>query len=507
MEENNLNKGEDKAEPVKNISISEKIIQSIFFTESPKIIAICSMLVTITALIIKCMWFFYEWGFFSTYNINTAYIDMNNGGILYSLLGYIGIAILFLISNCIVYFLLIEKKGLGFIIFFLGEVILFFTMVFILANVNILDALKEMIDKQQQMEYLKMFRSTVYFFLMVNVYGLVMSIASLIYKKCINRKNKGVRYRNSNEAAEINRGGYVRALTIIVLIVLVLVESIAMFFMGVYHGNNKKDFKIITERIDPANDSLLSTNSKFKVLDSDEYFQFYAVLFENNSNYIITYLYNVEDKLYINRDYQKIINKENIETRYMKDINNIKEIYNLDLIKDQEYDENNYAEEKDKMSDSLISAIVGAVIGSLIGGFFAYLLNERNRKKEKINIESHASALLYYDLKSIEYYLTKERRMVNLRYSDDWQNMISNCMFLTQDSIEAIYQIYDEVYNYNDFYAQKRKCEAAFSFSDIPQYKELKRLMFSSSEESIDEKKYNSDYHAILSELKKHVIK
>ena len=61
-------------------------------------------------------------------------------------------------------------------------------------------------------------------------------------------------------------------------------------------------------------------------------------------------------------------------------------------------------------------------------------------KKEQINQEKHAASMLYFDLMSIEDYLKNERGAVNIRYSSDWQNMISNCAFLLPDNIMFLHE-------------------------------------------------------------------
>jgi len=67
----------------------------------------------------------------------------------------------------------------------------------------------------------------------------------------------------------------------------------------------------------------------------------------------------------------------------------------------------------------------GAIIGVFFTGVVTYIIEEIKRKRRRKEQEGHAASILFYDLKSIEYYLKEERDSVNLRYSDDWQGIVA----------------------------------------------------------------------------------
>lgn len=104
------------------------------------------------------------------------------------------------------------------------------------------------------------------------------------------------------------------------------------------------------------------------------------------------------------------------------------------------------------MDDNMLSAIIGAFIGGVFALLGAYIGVSETFKREKIKQECFAATVLYNDLQSIERYLRYERNQVNLRYTENWQKMVSYCSFLTDNEINFIYDIYDEVYNYNYLY-------------------------------------------------------
>lgn len=164
----------------------------------------------------------------------------------------------------------------------------------------------------------------------------------------------------------------------------------------------------------------------------------------------------------------------------------------------------------EKGNSDIMIEIVGALIGfigTLCGTYLAYRLGMKQQNDNDKKNEAHAASILYYDLKSIEDYLKNERSSVNLRYSADWQNIVANCPFLSHQQVAYIYKLYDKTYNYNFFYRLKEKSRQSFSKEDIPQYKEIKKMMFDSSEGYTNEKKYGLEYEGLLKELEKYVLR
>lgn len=152
------------------------------------------------------------------------------------------------------------------------------------------------------------------------------------------------------------------------------------------------------------------------------------------------------------------------------------------------------------LNEPIVTTIIGAIIGfvaSVLGGWIVYTQEKRNQ-------ESFSSSILYNDLKSIERYLAHERSSVNLRYSDDWQHIVAACSFLNDKDIEWIYEIYDEVYNYNYHYKSKEQEGMVFSKEHIGSYKELQNRMFDISRGYPNFERYSKEYEAVINSLQKH---
>lgn len=143
--------------------------------------------------------------------------------------------------------------------------------------------------------------------------------------------------------------------------------------------------------------------------------------------------------------------------------------------------------------DGIVNELISVIIGAILAYFFA-IRQEKKRQEYEI---SHAASVLYYDLKSIEYYLKEETSFVNLRYSQEWQSVTAVCSFLGDENVNYIYQIYDIVYNYNEYYRQKQGDSSLSKKEDIPQYEQLKNKMFRK-----DSDEYTTGYEKVLNELK-----
>ncbi len=179
-------------------------------------------------------------------------------------------------------------------------------------------------------------------------------------------------------------------------------------------------------------------------------------------------------------------------------------ISNIYMISEVDYEGNI---EKDKIKKIGEFEGMTEIIAVVIGAILAYWFGLRQEKK-KVEIEkSHAASILYYDLKSIEFYLTKERSLVNIRYTADWQSIVAKCFFLSRQQISCIYEIYDKTYNYNCIYSHKEKQGKKVIKEKMPQFNELKKVLFDTSKGYIDVNTYSLIYKEMLVSLDNNIIK
>lgn len=140
------------------------------------------------------------------------------------------------------------------------------------------------------------------------------------------------------------------------------------------------------------------------------------------------------------------------------------------------------------MSDNVLSAFLGAIIGGILTLITEIILRKIDEKQK----EKHYASILYYDLKSIEDYILNERSSVNIRYSFDWQGIVSNCTFLKPDYVKILYNIYDLLYNFNYHFQEQKKVGESRQKDDIDEFRKLKAIF-----------SYNPDniYNNILEQL------
>ncbi len=143
-----------------------------------------------------------------------------------------------------------------------------------------------------------------------------------------------------------------------------------------------------------------------------------------------------------------------------------------------------------------INDMLETLIGVILGAIFTFATEYYIKYKEKKESEKYAASLLYYDLLSIEEYFKYDKISVNLRYSNEWQGMVSNCNFLDKNSVKYIYDIYDSVYNYNDFYTRnENEIQMNSENKEYDYYKKLKFLFFN------DKGEYETKYKVIIKNI------
>lgn len=143
--------------------------------------------------------------------------------------------------------------------------------------------------------------------------------------------------------------------------------------------------------------------------------------------------------------------------------------------------------------ETIIGAFVAGILGvvsALLGGWF---VGWREKKRK----ERFSASLLYNELKSIERYLIYDKKSpANIRYSDNWQNIIADCSFLDDNDISLLYLIYDEIYYYNYLFKLKEDGRSVG--------KEKKKL-FKNLRERIFNISINERYYKLTKRLEKHI--
>lgn len=257
-------------------------------------------------------------------------------------------------------------------------------------------------------------------------------------------------------------------LGVLLILIGLLVFAAQSYKDGNVNAQEKKDFKII---ILPKETEILAED--LYTMSKENKKDIKVVLYESKDCYITVALNDKINGIYNGHE---IIPKMNTNTIYCNDIDKLTEI---EKKSSKEIQQDNDAiatkDNLDKSNNARNNEIVCAFIGAIIGALSTYFISEHNRKKDKDSQDTLAASLLYNDLRSIESYLNHSRDSVNMRYSDSWQNMLAKCSFFEDKEVQFIYQIYDNVYDYNYHYDLKEQV-GSVTKEEIVQYKLLKEM-------------------------------
>jgi hypothetical protein len=97
------------------------------------------------------------------------------------------------------------------------------------------------------------------------------------------------------------------------------------------------------------------------------------------------------------------------------------------------------------MIKAVILSLVSGLIGAIIGGCITICIRLRDARKQR----AFYASLLMCDLDSIKGYIDGKFYFSDIRYNENWQQILAECVFLSADSVKVIYSIYDGVYNFN----------------------------------------------------------
>ena len=465
---------------IKVEDVETKIENSFWFKNVTKIIAILTAVCTILSFLVRGFYYVYQWGGFNAFGVDRIYIDVEGMGILYNALAYLGIAILWVVSNYFTYLFWVNKKKIYVLLFWFVEVILFWAIVICTSGNNLVNVILDILKQENALGYLELTWKMMKIVIALNVYGVYVGFS---WKKEGRTEPNAIKYTFQEIVKKI-----------VVFVIIVVVEGVATFCMGASDAKAREDYKLILENVE-KNDTI---EDRYLFPGEENLVRIYPVLHEDDDIYIISYLCNEESNIYIETGHQKVIAKTNVETVYCENVYDI--LKNISGNQQEETVINNKnKEERNNMTDTLTGAIIGAIVGALFTGICTLIIEGILRKMNRRAQESHAASMLYYDLKSVEDYLMNEHSSVNIRYTKEWQEMVANCGFLDNEKIAYLYKVYDGIYNYNYHYKLKESDGYGVVKENILQYGILKGLL------GLEENTYSSEYVSVLSELEKYI--
>lgn len=326
----------EKGSDIANISdclnpfkIADKMSEEKF----KKYVTIITALCTLGICIAKILWYFFTSGRCSVYGINSSYIDIGKDSVLFEIAMYVTVMILFIIPNYVLDKLLNSKsnvwfKGMKILGVMFAETLILYAYILLKSHIELhclRCLLKAMIANLSLRVLLTLF------FLIVAINGF--AIGNKIWDS-IDRHLKKQEENTANSLAE-KQGGIIvadeydsnknksdnkiRISFITRLLVIMGLELACMYIMGMIFELNRSDYKVMMVEVDADVDEELIICYRS---DSNKYV-IYPIVYENTECYIVSRLYIEEGETKIDYNYQRTIEKTDVETVYISDVYSI----------------------------------------------------------------------------------------------------------------------------------------------------------------------------------------
>lgn len=313
-----------------NIDISHKIL---FVCMIKKYHKQCSAILGGIAIagiwIIRLFDYLYQKAIFTVYNIDDSYIVLNDN-IFFQIVEGIGIVVLFSVFNYVFFsFIVGEEKKCNkknrwkmickALVWYACEEVGIIVASAIHFQRNIFDYMKELLYESKMNEKILLTVGLLVAGIALTSLGISMIYAW--FKKEELQKTESNQTINLEEAEHSNKEIYIKSFNYIeeiskVLILTLMLAAMMTFLNTYFRESNRNSYKIILEEMDKS--TTLGTDI-FKFSDMDLY-RIYIIAYENENKYILKKLKKEQGKIKIDRTYQKIISKDNIETYYVDNI-------------------------------------------------------------------------------------------------------------------------------------------------------------------------------------------
>lgn len=267
--------------------------------------------------VIKSIWYSFMSGKFFIYKIDRCYISSENQNVILQIIQLVAIFIIWFFINYLYYKTLISvdeskfawKRKIKVLVFWAVEIIIAFILMLISLKINIFDLIAEVTIK----EWVLILILLIILCFMINIFA----IEFLFEEKW--KKKKEVNPKNKKSDSDMNKVRGIKKISISLVITIAL-ELILVFIFAYFIEYNRSNYKVIMvqTKMDEENEFIIEYG-----VDHDTY-QIFPIAYETEDFYIVTRLFSDNGRIYIDYDFQRIIEKEGQETRYIQNIYNIR---------------------------------------------------------------------------------------------------------------------------------------------------------------------------------------
>lgn len=276
-------------------------------------------LITMGIWVIRSIGYCYQAGVFSVYNINEKYIDVGNNFFYQAIQSFGYLIIIFFLNFVFVLIALdVDKRKVHIkrmVITIIVEMILIICIQMIFYNIDLVMLFN---DFKNSSLFLKIWSILILFVstCMINIFAL--EILFLQKDRAEERKTETGIHISQNSLK-------LMAVTIIIVSASSLPIS---YIFGRIESLNRTDYKVIieTKNTTETKDEKYNFNAESisfensEVVANNNYYNLYAIVYENENVYILSMLYKNKNELFLDKRYQKIIDKQNINTYLLEGI-------------------------------------------------------------------------------------------------------------------------------------------------------------------------------------------
>ena len=292
-----------------------------------------TFLLTIMTFLMRGFWYFYSLGYFRSLKIDTSYLRVDDAGSLYNVMGFVGIAAIYLTINYVMYSVIERKHIINAIRIFIIEVVLLFWGICKIESIGIVELWKDIYNWK---DAIKCVVSMILDVVLLNAYAIAYAAVSLFRtiiegtvksenkeqtknKKRVKKQKRIKNNKKQNDSMERKIVNDKIWLLFSVILTTAFIGGV-VYIVGRETGNDKIDYKIIEEK-NPQNEVDVEEKYLFPSKDDNIVRRCYAVLYETNEEYITAALCINENKnVEIETGTQRVFSKENVTTVYYSNI-------------------------------------------------------------------------------------------------------------------------------------------------------------------------------------------
>lgn len=254
----------------------------------------------------RLFWYMYELGYYSALGVDNIHVTIDDQSSFYSFIGQLGMVILILLINYIVYQCIINKRPKVLLLLCVYEVIGVLVIAGITGNISWINVIAEIIQY-------KLFKETINLLLMILVGCVVINIYGIIFGLLELHERKKKRKTSPKKDGKIDVDTI--KIWIITILSCALILGGFLYYVGRAEGNKKIDYKVIVERIEEGE---YVSNEEYIFEKNGEQYRIFIILYEGKENYVIADVSNNVYGITIEFDSQNIISKVGVKTKYFE---------------------------------------------------------------------------------------------------------------------------------------------------------------------------------------------